>query len=171
MFNLFPTLWTVARQAPLSMGFSRQEYWSGLPFPSPGDLSDPRIEPTSLMSPALAGGFFTASATREALRNSTRPELRPTWQACGAADYPHNRVLWRQPATNFTFTLSLRLCNSSQSVYYSFQDFVLLASGILCSVLWPFGGQPDPGTPQSDSLISFMPPEVSSELLLGEIPC
>ena len=119
----------------------------------------------------IAGGFFTASATREALRNSTRPELRPTWQACGAADYPHNRVLWRQPATNFTFTLSLRLCNSSQSVYYSFQDFVLLASGILCSVLWPFGGQLDPGTPQSDSLISFMPPEVFSELLLGEIPC
>ena len=171
MFNLFPTLWTVARQAPLSMGFSRQEYWSGLPFSSSGDLSNPRIEPTSLMSLALAGGFFTASATREALRNSTRPELRPTWQACGTADYPHNRVMWRQSATNFTFTLSLRLCNSSRSFYYSFQDSVLLASGILCSVLWPFGGQLDPGTPQSDSLISFMPPEVSSELLLGEIPC
>ena len=40
--------WTVARQAPLSMGFSRQEYWSGLPFPSPGDLPNPRIEPRSL---------------------------------------------------------------------------------------------------------------------------
>ena len=44
------TPWTVARQVPLSMGFSRQEYWSGLPFPSPGDLSDPGIEP---MSPVL----------------------------------------------------------------------------------------------------------------------
>ena len=44
------------------MGFSRQEYWSGLPFPSPGDLPDPGIEPTSLLSPALAGGFFTTSA-------------------------------------------------------------------------------------------------------------
>ena len=99
------------------MGFSRQEYWSGLPFLSPGDLSDPRIECTSLMSPALAGRFFTARATREALRNSTRPELRHTWQACGAAEnYPHSRVIWRQPATNFTFTLSLRLCNSSHSV-------------------------------------------------------
>ena len=42
---LFATLWTVARQAPLSMGFSRQEYWSGLPFPSPGDLPNPGIEP------------------------------------------------------------------------------------------------------------------------------
>ena len=48
---------------PLSMGFSRQEYWSGLPFPSPGDLSNPGIEPESLMSPAWAGGFFTTSAT------------------------------------------------------------------------------------------------------------
>ena len=45
------------------MGISRQEYWSGLPCPSPGDLPDPRIEPASLMSPALAGGFFTTSAT------------------------------------------------------------------------------------------------------------
>ena len=47
------TLWTVARQDPLSMGFSRQEYWSGLPCPSSGDLPDPGIEPASLMSPAL----------------------------------------------------------------------------------------------------------------------
>ena len=45
--QLFTTLWTVAHQAPLSMGFSRQDYWSGLPFPSPGDLPDPGIEPGS----------------------------------------------------------------------------------------------------------------------------
>ena len=57
---------TVARQAPLSMGFSRQEYWSGLPFPPPGDLPDPEIQSESLMSPALASGFFTTSATWEA---------------------------------------------------------------------------------------------------------
>ena len=49
---------TVARQAPLSMRFSRQEYRSGLPFPSPGDLPHPGIKPSPLMSPALAGGFF-----------------------------------------------------------------------------------------------------------------
>ena len=61
------TLWTVAGQAPLSLGFSRQEYWSGLPFPAPGDLPDPGIEPVSLMSPALADGFFTTSAIWEAL--------------------------------------------------------------------------------------------------------
>ena len=64
--RLFVTPWTVARQAPLSMGFSRQEYWSGLPCPSPGDFPNPGIKPTSLVSPALAGGFLTTSATWEA---------------------------------------------------------------------------------------------------------
>ena len=57
--------WAVACQAPLSMGFSREEYWSGLPFLSPGDLPDPGIEPTSLASPALAGGFFTTATWGE----------------------------------------------------------------------------------------------------------
>ena len=56
---------TVAYQAPLSMGFSRQEYWSGLPCPPPRDLPDPRIKPASLMSPALAVRFFTTSTTWE----------------------------------------------------------------------------------------------------------
>ena len=54
--RLFATPWTVAHQAPLSVGFPRQERWSGLPFPAPGDLPNPGIEPAS---PALAGGFFT----------------------------------------------------------------------------------------------------------------
>ena len=57
--QLCTTLWTIAHQAPLSMEFSRQEYWSGLPCPPPGGLPNPGMEPTSLMSPALAGGFFT----------------------------------------------------------------------------------------------------------------
>ena len=57
--RLFVTPWTVANQAPLSMGFPRQEYWGGVPFPSPGNFPDPGIEP---MSPALAGGFFTIEA-------------------------------------------------------------------------------------------------------------
>ena len=64
--QLFVTPWTIACQAPLSMGFSRQGYWSGLPCPSPGDFSNPGIEPTSLKSLALAGGFFTTRATWEA---------------------------------------------------------------------------------------------------------
>ena len=56
--QLFVTLWNVALQAPLSIGFSRQEYWSGLLCPPLGNLSDPWIEPMSLTSLALAGGFF-----------------------------------------------------------------------------------------------------------------
>jgi len=64
--QVFATPWTVDLQAPLSMGFPRQEYWSGLPFLLPGDLPDPGIKPTCLMSPALAGGYFTTSATWEA---------------------------------------------------------------------------------------------------------
>ena len=58
---LFSTLRTVAHQAPLFMEFSRQEYWSGLPFPSPGDLPDPRIKPMSPAFPALAGRFFSTT--------------------------------------------------------------------------------------------------------------
>ena len=57
--RLFATPWTVAHQDPLSMGFPRQEYWSGLPCPLSGDLPNSGIEPMSLMSPATAGGFFT----------------------------------------------------------------------------------------------------------------
>ena len=57
--RLFVTPWTVAHQAPLPMGFSKQEYWSGLPCPPAGDLPNPGIESASLMSPALAGDDFT----------------------------------------------------------------------------------------------------------------
>ena len=57
--QLFATLWTADHQAPLSMGFSRQKYWSGLPFPPPGDLPHPGIEPKSPVSAALTGRVFT----------------------------------------------------------------------------------------------------------------
>ena len=63
--QLSVTTWTIAHQASLSVGFSRQEYWTVLPFPSPGDLPNPRIEPTS---PALTYGFFTSSTTWIVLR-------------------------------------------------------------------------------------------------------
>ena len=63
----FAALWPVALQAPLSVGFSRQEYWTGLPCPLPGDLSDPGIDPASLMYLALVRGFFTTSTSWEAL--------------------------------------------------------------------------------------------------------
>ena len=71
---LFANPWTVARQAPLSMGSSRQEYWSRLPFPTPGDLPDPGIEPESLASPA--GRFFTADATWETLTYESQTVLK-----------------------------------------------------------------------------------------------
>ena len=68
--QLLATLWTLARQAPLSREFPRQEYWSGLPFPSPGALPDPGIEPVSLVSSALADESFTT----EPLGKPCRPE-------------------------------------------------------------------------------------------------
>ena len=68
--RLFATLWTVARQAPLSIGFPQQEYWSGLPCPSPEELSDSGSKPMSLAPPALADRFFTASPTWEAARTT-----------------------------------------------------------------------------------------------------
>ena len=59
LVQLFVIPWTIAHQAPLSMGFPKQEYWSGLPFPSPEDFPDPGIKLMSLVSLVLAGGFFT----------------------------------------------------------------------------------------------------------------
>ena len=64
--SLFVTSWTIACQVPLSMGFSRQEYWSGLSFPTPGDLPKPGNQTVSLTSAALAAEFFTTSAPWEA---------------------------------------------------------------------------------------------------------
>ena len=98
----FATPWTVAQQAPLSMGFPRQEYWSGLPFPSPGDLPDPGIEPVSFISPALAGRFFITSTTwvpsypcqhyiffKNYQKHLTRPIISTTW--------PQANTLWMWP--------------------------------------------------------------------------
>ena len=94
--RLFATLWTVAPQAALSMEFSRQEYWSGLPCPPPEDLPNPEIKPASLMSPALAGGLFTTHATWEAQIMNIRklktkaqlPHLRCCQQKQGITNDP-----------------------------------------------------------------------------------
>ena len=82
---LFVTLWTIARQAPLSMGFSRQEYCSGLPCPPPGDLPNPGIEPASLTSLALTGRFFT---TRHHLRSLVPTYSWPKWELCDSVSRP-----------------------------------------------------------------------------------
>ena len=84
---LFATLWAVDCQSPLSMGFSRQEYWSGLPCPPPGDHPDPGIESAS---PALAGGFFTTSTTWEA-HLSPSVQFGSVAQSCPTLCDPMNR--------------------------------------------------------------------------------
>ena len=72
--RLFATPWTVAHLSPLSIRFFRYEYWSGLPFPTRGDLPDPGTEPTSLTPPTLTGKFFTTSTTWEAIKKQSRPD-------------------------------------------------------------------------------------------------
>ena len=86
--QFFAIPWTVACQAPLSRGFLRQEYWSGLPFPTPGDLPDPGIKPTSLRSPALPGRFFTTAP-------SENPKPKPFL------------ILWRAKETTDSGTMLL----------------------------------------------------------------
>ena len=73
--HLFVTPWPVAHQAPLSMEFPRQEYWSGLPFPTPGDLPNPGVEPVSLASAASTGRVFTTAPTRKAVVQNCIPKL------------------------------------------------------------------------------------------------
>ena len=98
--RLFATLWTVAHQAPLSMRFYRQEHWSALLCPLPGDLPDPGIESTSLTSPALAGRFFSSSATALIL-----PEILQARRLCGIPSTDH----WgKRTATQPKFHLNVR---------------------------------------------------------------
>ena len=73
LVQLFATLWTVACHAPLSMGFSREKYWSGLPCPPPGDLPDPRAQIGVSYIPCIGGRFFTSSTTWEAPCPMTHP--------------------------------------------------------------------------------------------------
>ena len=110
----FATPWTVAHQAPLSMGFSRQEYWSGLPHPPPGDLPGPGIEPRdqtlSLISPALAGRLFTTRATCKALQICSAYFN----SICDCQQIPHARILLSKyffsntPENFFTANQALR---------------------------------------------------------------
>ena len=118
--RLFVTLWITALQAPLTMGFSRQNYWSGLPFPSPGDLPYPKTEPMSLASPALPGGLFTTSSTLlfscSVVSDSLQPHrlqharLLCTSLSPGVSSDPHPLSQWcyvtiSSSATLFSFCL------------------------------------------------------------------
>ena len=125
---LFATPWTVACQAPLFIELSRQEYWSGLPFPPPGDLLDPGIKPASLLSPALADRFFTTSATWEArfqisavsfTHDSAQksPSQRdPCW-------LPH---LTEQQIRTPIFSFSFSQIYFAQLIYYKFICFLYM---------------------------------------------
>ena len=91
---LFATPWTVAHKAPLSMGFSRQEYWSELSLPPPGDLPYPGIECSSFVSPALAGEFFTTEPLGKILaKRFTRIKLKAGAESCTTLHPSHCPVL------------------------------------------------------------------------------
>ena len=96
--RLFVTPWTVAWQAPLSIGFSRQAYWSGLPFPPPGDLPDPGIKPTSLIYPSWAGIFLTTASPRKPLLNNAS-------SATYMLNICHSCEIWGQGACLFYWLL------------------------------------------------------------------
>ena len=116
--RLFQTTWIVAGQTPLSMRFPRQEYRSGLPFLSPGDLPDPRIEPTSLSSPALAGRFFTiappGSLCQFLLHNKVNQlyiYIHPLFLGF-PSHLDHHRVLSRVPCAISFMQISVYICQS-----------------------------------------------------------
>ena len=90
---LFATPWAVAHQAPLSIGFSRQEYWRGLPCPPPGALTNPGIKPMSFMSPALEDGFFTTRATWEAHFHLKVKVAQACPTLCDPMDYTVHGIL------------------------------------------------------------------------------
>ena len=104
---LFVTLWTVARQAPLYMGFSRQECCSGLPFPPPGDLPNPGVKLVSLTSPALADGFFTTNAIWEAPKDTQAPFLLSGFLNSSPTCFSS---CLSQPAVMFSGSALLSLC-------------------------------------------------------------
>ena len=110
--------WTAAGQTPLFMGFSRQEYWSGVPLPSPEDLPDPGIEPMSLMSPALAGGFFRCVCWDTLKQSQARVLVQVTWftSRCLYSTPTDSEVLlctlspWIPKVTIWTFTFLFLVC-------------------------------------------------------------
>ena len=142
--QLFATQWTVAHQAPQSMGFSRQEYWSGLPCPPPGDLPDPGIEPVSLRSSELAGGLFTTNAiwekqvsvqfSRSVTSDSLRPhELQHTRPPCPSptpGDHSNSRPSsqWCHPAISSS-VIPFSSCPQSLPASESFPMTQLFAWG------------------------------------------
>ena len=147
--RLFVTLWTVAHQDPLSMGFSRQEYWSGLPCPSSGDLPDPGIEPASLMSPALQADSLSTELPGKADLWMWKVNIASTvislWMESnsdGLRNYDHMTwLLWDAYSFHF-WVLSCNLQNKSGTFLFHclFCQLILQNSkfeGII-QAYWPF---------------------------------
>ena len=109
--RLFETPWTIVHQAPLSMGFFRHDYWSGLPFPSPGNLPHPGVEPKSPGSPALAGGFFI-----------TELPAKPQGVKCHSTIYLLLQLLKNYCAHSFYPTEHVKELNSYKSFRSSQTD-------------------------------------------------
>ena len=108
--------WTVAHQAPLSTRFPRPAYWSGLPSPTQGDLPDPGREPASFMSPALAGRFFTTSATWEALQRAHDKRLEANLCALGKSLFPPGMLSHSSPPAH-TWS-SFRTCLLNRNLLF-----------------------------------------------------
>ena len=112
------TLWAVAYQAPLSLGLSGQEYWSGLPCALPGDLPNPGTEPTSLMSFALAGRFFTTRAPR-------KPYIGFTYSLTFCCS-----ITFQRPSLIFEF--SENLSNFLRRLWYSSFYSKVISLSLVC---------------------------------------
>ena len=174
--RLFATLWTVALQAPPSMGFSRQEYCRGLPFPPPGDLPNPGIEPASAEAPALPGRFFTpkppgkfSSWPRSSIRQETNLLLSHSL-TCSFMDLfiyslpdssIHSFTQSRKALVSFKFSglllTTYRWRQEKPSIFWKFSsDIIHRANGpvsgkalnLLCSLRdsWDFGSLPQRNT-------------------------
>ena len=135
---LFVTLWNVAHQALLSMEFSRQEYWSGLLYPPPGDLPDPGIQPASPMSPSLAGRFFTTQETNLSKEWAWLP-LRPSpcelrWP--GNIEHQPQGHLLCLLVVSINHVRSLPGASSPFLLWESFFDVLLMSTRNLPCVSW-----------------------------------
>ena len=135
--QLFVISWTVAHQASLSMGFSRQEYWSRLPFPSPRDLPNPGIKLKSLVSPALGGRFFTTSTTREPTPLCTIPHQ--IWEAINYKTYQLVYILLRKNnATKTTIDFNCKTAWFSKVKMLKKKKSILesVSQSVSCSVVF-----------------------------------
>ena len=107
--QLFATLWTVAHQAPLSMGFFRQEYWSGLPCPPPGDLLHPRIEPESPVAPALWADSLPLVPPGKPQSNYTPVEINTEKAMAPHSSTPAWKIPWMEEPGRLQSMRSLRV--------------------------------------------------------------